>query len=252
MDSTVPTPAIDQLSTIEFKIGIRGFNVSDVDNYLDEVAHDVEALRKGHSEQIAQLTQQLQRAAARIKQLESGAAPAPTAPSPSTPTPAVTVASSPNAADGVENATSLIAMAQEFVEKTKSTAVSESQQLLAKAKEEARRLLEEAKSRALDEVTQLEGRRKRLEEEITQLDRYVTTERERFRSLAGTLVEWFDSSFSLRQTSAPAPVATPPTVPAATPTPAPVAPSTPTPTVPPTTGGVTTIGQALNFGDENE
>ena len=252
MDSTVPTPAIDQLSTIEFKIGLRGFNVSDVDTYLDEVAHDVDALRKGHSDQLAQLTQQLQRAAARIKQLESGAAPAPSAPAPSTPAPVV--ASTPPTGDGVDGATSLIAMAQEFVEKTKASAIAESQQLLTKAKEESRRLLEEAKSRALDEVTQLEGRRKRLEEEITQLDRYLTAERERFRSMAGTLVEWFDSSFSLRQTSAPAPTPTPPTPPAATTAPSnpstPAA-STPTPPVPPT-GGVTTIGQALNFGDENE
>ena len=249
MDSSVPTPAIDQLSTIEFKIGLRGFNVADVDTYLDEVAHDVEALRKGHSEQMAQLTQQLQRAAARIKQLESGTAPAVTAPAPTTPAPS-SIASTPTSSDGVESATSLIAMAQDFLEKTKATATSESQQLVAKAKEEARRLLEEAKSRALDEVTQLEGRRKRLEEEIAQLDRYVTTERERFRTLAGTLAEWFDSSFSIRQTSAPAPAPTPPTPAASAPTTPP--PSTTPPSSPPTTGGVTTIGQALNFGDENE
>lgn len=251
MESTVPTPAIDQLKTIEFKVGLRGFAVAEVDDFLDQVAAEVDILRDHYREQHAQLNQQLRRASERIKQLEeqSGtSAPSPAAPAaPSiSAAPAPAPAPTPTATThGVDQAASLLAMTQEFIDKAKSTASAEAAALVARAKEEARAHLEESKSRALDEVTQLEGKKRRLTEDIATLDRFINAERERFRTILGEVGTWIETKFAVRESSAPtAPSA--PVVRASEPEP------TPRPNAGATPGEVTTIGQALNLSDNDE
>lgn len=257
MESTVPTPALEQLKTIEFKVGLRGFAVAEVDDFLDQVAAEVEILREHYREQHSQLNQQLRRAAERIKQLEGQggtAAPAVSSPAPSAaPALSPTVAPTTTAAQGVDQAASLLAMTQEFIDKAKAAASAEATALVARAKEEARAHLEEAKSRALDEVTQLEGKKRRLTEDIATLDQFISAERDRFRTLLGEVGHWMETKFAVRQSSTPAaPTAAPaPSAPVAqTPTPEPT--PAPRPTTPPSTGEVTTIGQALNLLDDND
>jgi len=247
MESTVPTPAIDQLKTIEFKVGLRGFAVAEVDDFLDQVAAEVEMLREQHS----QFNQQLRRAAERIKQLEGqgSSAPAVAAPAPAPAAPAVAPAPSTTAAQGVDQAASLLAMTQEFIDKAKATAAAEASSLVARAKEEARAHLEEAKSRALDEVTQLEGKKRRLTEDIATLDQFISSERERFSAFLSRVGNWMETEFAVRQSSAP-PAPRTPAAPVSTPEPAPT--PAPRPTTPPASGEVTTIGQALNLLDDNE
>ena len=246
MESTVPTPAIDQLKTIEFKVGLRGFAVAEVDDFLDQVAAEVDMLREQHS----QLNQQLRRAAERIKQLEAGGGSAPAVSAPAPAAPAVTSAPTTTAAQGVDQAASLLAMTQEFIDKAKATASAEASSLVARAKEEARAHLEEAKSRALDEVTQLEGKKRRLTEDIATLDQFISSERERFRVLLGEVGHWMETKFAVRQSSTPpAPATTStPAAPVSAPEPAPA----PRPTTPPASGEVTTIGQALNLLEDND
>jgi len=249
MDSTVLTPAIDQLKTIEFKVGLRGFAVAEVDDFLDQVAVEVEMLREHYREQHNQLNQQLRRASERIKQLEGegGGAPSIAAPAPA-PAPSAPVAASSSTPQGVDQAASLLAMTQEFIDKAKATASAEASAMVARAKEEARAYLDEAKSRALDEVTQLEGKKRRLTEDIATLDQFISNERERFRTLLGEVGHWMETKFAVRQSSTPdtstAPTPAPTSAPEATTvshSPAPVA-----------TGEVTTIGQALNLSDDND
>ena len=137
----------------------------------------------------------------------------------------------------------MIAMAEEFVSKAKEEAVAKATALTTAAQEQARVILQEAKSNALDEVTQLEGRKARLTEEVTTLARFVASERARLKSLLGEFGSWLDSSLAIRESSAPETPAT------AAATPAPAAPITqaPAPTTPSEPNRVTTIGEATQF-----
>src|ERR1700733_10618854 len=100
MDSSpAPSSILDTLRTVEFRLGLKGYNVDEVDEYLDRAAQEAEALQ----ETMRQLNERLRQAGDRIGQLERevrggasavasapAAAPAP----PATPAPAAPPASS--------------------------------------------------------------------------------------------------------------------------------------------------------------
>ena len=246
MDSSLSTPSLDTLRTVDFPNAFRGYNVDEVDNFLDKAAEELDALK----DQYRQAQAQLRWASDRIKQLEAESKndtaqtpkvspPAPAATPAPTPAPAP-VASAPMATQQVSE---MIAMAEEFVSKAKEEAVTKATALTTAAQEQARVILQEAKSNALDEVTQLEGRKARLTEEVTTLARFVASERARLKSLWGDFGSWLDSSLAIRESSAPETPAT------AAATPAPAAPITqaPAPTTPSEPNRVTTIGEATQF-----
>ena len=246
MDSSLSTPSLDTLRTVDFPNAFRGYNVDEVDNFLDKAAEELDALK----DQYRQAQAQLRWASDRIKQLEAESKndtaqtpkvspPAPAATPAPTPAPAP-VASAPMATQQVSE---MIAMAEEFVSKAKEEAVAKATALTTAAQEQARVILQEAKSNALDEVTQLEGRKARLTEEVTTLARFVASERARLKSLLGEFGTWLDSSLAIRESSAPETPAT------AAATPAPAAPITqaPAPTTPSEPNRVTTIGEATQF-----
>ena len=246
MDSSLSTPSLDTLRTVDFPNAFRGYNVDEVDNFLDKAAEELDALK----DQYRQAQAQLRWASDRIKQLEAESKndtaqtpkvspPAPAATPAPTPAPAP-VASAPMATQQVSE---MIAMAEEFVSKAKEEAVTKATALTTAAQEQARVILQEAKSNALDEVTQLEGRKARLTEEVTTLARFVASERARLKSLLGEFGSWLDSSLAIRESSAPETPAT------AAATPAPAAPITqaPAPTTPSEPNRVTTIGEATQF-----
>ena len=246
MDSSLSTPSLDTLRTVDFPNAFRGYNVDEVDNFLDKAAEELDALK----DQYRQAQAQLRWASDRIKQLEAESKndtaqtpkvspPAPAATPAPTPAPAP-VASAPMATQQVSE---MIAMAEEFVSKAKEEAVTKATALTTAAQEQARVILQEAKSNALDEVTQLEGRKARLTEEVTTLARFVASERARLKSLLGEFGTWLDSSLAIRESSAPETPAT------AAATPAPAAPITqaPAPTTPSEPNRVTTIGEATQF-----
>ena len=246
MDSSLSTPSLDTLRTVDFPNAFRGYNVDEVDNFLDKAAEELDALK----DQYRQAQAQLRWASDRIKQLEAESKndtaqtpkvspPAPAATPAPTPAPAP-VASAPMATQQVSE---MIAMAEEFVSKAKEEAVTKATALTTAAQEQARVILQEAKSNALDEVTQLEGRKARLTEEVTTLARFVASERARLKSLLGEFGSWLDSSLAIRESSAPETPA------AAAATPAPAAPiaQAPAPTTPSEPNRVTTIGEATQF-----
>jgi DivIVA domain-containing protein len=247
MDSSISTPSLDALRTIDFQNGFRGYNIEEVDSFLDKAAEELDALR----DQYRQMQNQLRLAADRIKQLESTSRAdgtiAPAAPA-QAPTPAVAPASAAASAAASQEVTSMIAMAQEFVSTAKREATEKASALTHQAQEQARRILDEAKSNALDEVTQLEGRKARLAEEVTTLARFVTAERNRLKSSLGEMSQWLDNSLAVRETSAPAPVIA---TASAAPTAAPVAPA-PAPTTPSEPNRITTIGEVSQFKLDND
>ena len=69
MDSGKPSgqgSSLDSLRTVEFRQTLRGYHIDDVDEYLERVAVDAEALQ----EQVRQAGERLRQAAERIAQLE--------------------------------------------------------------------------------------------------------------------------------------------------------------------------------------
>ena len=88
MDSTDSAySALEAIDTVAFKIGVRGYNVDEVDDFLEKLSGEVHQLK----ELVSQQRQQLRQAGERINQLDtrsSGDAPAP-ASAPATITPSV-------------------------------------------------------------------------------------------------------------------------------------------------------------------
>ena len=67
MDSSPTASSIlDTLRTVEFRLGLKGYNVDEVDEYLDRAAQEAEALQ----ENVRQLNERLRQAGDRIVQLE--------------------------------------------------------------------------------------------------------------------------------------------------------------------------------------
>jgi DivIVA domain-containing protein len=256
MESTdTPRSALDEIKTVAFKQGIRGYVVDEVDEFLDRAAAEVDQIR----EQMHQLRQQLRQASERIRQLESGApAPAPV-PAPA-PAPAPVVAPTPVAAPvaaatapstlGAEQVTAMIAMAQQFIEQAQQEAETKAREMTVAAQERAREIVAEARSRAEDEVTRLNGLKQRLSEDVATLTRQLDAERTRVTTVLSELSAWIESSLHVGA-GRPAPAASP--APAAPPAPAPqstaptaVADTAPRPVAPPPAPQAT-IGQVLNF-----
>src|SRR3974390_2312497 len=77
MDSAPPPPAIlETLRTVEFRLGLKGYNVDEVDEYLEKAAVEAEALH----EQFRQANERLRQATERISQLEAERRSSPAAP----------------------------------------------------------------------------------------------------------------------------------------------------------------------------
>src|SRR5579875_3107961 len=71
MDSSQPGGAysnLESLRTVEFRQTLRGYHIDDVDEYLERVAVEAEALQ----EQLRQASERLRQASDRISQLEHG------------------------------------------------------------------------------------------------------------------------------------------------------------------------------------
>ena len=65
-NSQAPASILDTLRTVEFRLGLKGYNVDEVDEYLDKAAQEAEGLQ----EHVRQLNERLRQASERIAQLE--------------------------------------------------------------------------------------------------------------------------------------------------------------------------------------
>jgi DivIVA domain-containing protein len=198
MDSTDSSPsALDAIDTVAFKIGVRGYNVDEVDDFLERLSVEVHQLK----ELVQQQRQQLRQAGERISQLdvrpsaESPLAPAP-APAPAAVARHITVS-------GAEQVTAMIAMAQQFIEKAQQEAETKAREMTAGAQERAREIVAEARSRAEDEVNRLNGLKQRLSEDVETLTRQLDTERKRLGSALAEFSRWIDSSLQVGGARAP-------------------------------------------------
>ena len=249
MDSSPTASSIlDTLRTVEFRLGIKGYNVDEVDEYLDRAAQEAEALQ----ENLRQLNDRLRQAGDRIVALEKevresvdaapAAAPAP-APAPA-PEPAPVAATAPvpvpTASTAVEQAPSdetlqrTLLLAQKFVDQLKRESESEAAATVAQAEAKARATVAEAEQNAKtleyesqrqvrEEVARLEATRNDLATDVESMARHLESERNRLREALSEILSWVDENVqptnSLvggRPKAAPSPKPAPPAAIAAT------------------------------------
>jgi DivIVA domain-containing protein len=212
--SSTPSSILDTLRTVEFRLGIKGYNVDEVDEYLDRAAQEAEALQ----ENLRQLNERLRQAGDRIVELEkevrdgvtqAAAAPAPTvsaAPAP-TPAPAPPVA----AAVAAENTPSdetlqrTLLLAQKFVDQVKRESEAEAAATLAQAEATARATVADAHQTAKtleyesqrqvrEEVARLEATRTELATDVESMARHLESERNRLRDALSEILSWVDEN----------------------------------------------------------
>ena len=160
----------------EFKIKMRGYDPSEVDEFLDEICDEMVALQ----EEIATLNQRLSQSA-QANAYAPAAMPvsAPVVPAPApvpVPAPAPVAVKkeepAPQREEASQSAQKLLARAQKLYDET-----------LADAKQEAQDILDEAKQKAAEQIGSLEDQRNSLLKEVDELKAAAKDYRERFQRL---------------------------------------------------------------------
>jgi DivIVA domain-containing protein len=175
--------SLDSLRTVEFRQTLRGYHIDDVDEYLERVAVEAEALQ----EQLRQSTERLRQAAERIAGLEQQVQNGSQA------QPAVTD-------DSLQRT---LILAQRFVDQTHAEAEAQARHLVSEAEERsqatvrqaedrARQMTEEAERNLREEVGRLEGIRNQLATDVETIARHLDSERTRLRSALTEMVTWVD------------------------------------------------------------
>ena len=186
--SSGQTSSLDSLRTVEFRQTLRGYHIDDVDEYLERVAVEAEALQ----EQFRQSNDRLKQAADRIAQLEQMVQHL------QTEQPA---AAAPAASDDSLQRTLLLA--QKFVDQTQADAEAEARAKVAEAEGHARTLLRDAEERARsltedterrlrEEIARLEAIRAQLAGDVETIARHMENERNRLRGALGEMLAWVD------------------------------------------------------------
>jgi cell division initiation protein len=215
MDSSPTASSIlDTLRTVEFRLGIKGYNVDEVDEYLDRAAQEAEALQ----ENLRQLNDRLRQAGDRIVALEkevrdsvaeAAAHPVPApAPAPAT---AVAPVPAPSPSTAVEQAPSdetlqrTLLLAQKFVDQLKRESEAEAAATVAQAEAKARATVAEAEQAAKtleyesqrqvrEEVARLEANRNELATDVESMARHLESERNRLREALTEILSWVDEN----------------------------------------------------------
>jgi DivIVA domain-containing protein len=238
MDSTDNAhSAIDAIDTVAFKVGLKGYNVDEVDEFLERLSLEVRQLKDLAHQQ----RQQLRQAAERISQLDAHPTPAPAMAPPAAPAPAIRT----GGAAGAEQVTSMIALAQRFIDQAQQEAEAKAREFTAAAQDRAREI-----------VNRLNGLKQRLSEDVETLGHQLQAERARIAQVLAEFTQWVQNSLQSSGPKSAASTSSTPSTSPATPPPATPPPATPPPAarpsqVPPPapapTASQPTIGQVLKF-----
>jgi DivIVA domain-containing protein len=188
MDTTTTQSALDALRTAEFRLSLRGYDVDEVDDFLERAAVEADQLREQVRTSSAQATQ----AAERVRHLETTERPPGVAPAAPPAADAATKAAAAAATTGT--VTKMIEMAERFVEQTRLDAESEAARIVADAQDRARQLATDAQQRLADEVARLEGLRQRLGEDVEKMSTQLESERMRLSGSLHDLLGWIDKN----------------------------------------------------------
>ncbi len=221
MDNSQPPASIlETLRTVEFRLGLKGYNVDEVDEYLDKAAQEAEGLQ----DHVRQLNERLRQASERIAQLERDKRAAPAA-ADSEEGVAAAAAAAEAAALSDETLQRTLLLAQKFVDQTKRESEAEAATVIAQAEETARGAIAAAEATAAqlqaethqklrEEVTRLEATRTELATDVESMARHLESERNRLRGALSEILKWVDenvqpanSLMGVKPKSAPAPSA---------------------------------------------
>lgn len=196
-------PSIDSLRTVEFRTTLRGYHMDDVDEYLERVAVEAEALQehvrlasdrvKHASERATSLEQQLEQARRANQAQQAQHAQ-------STQQGAATTEHAEVTDDALQRT---LLLAQKFVDQTRSEAereanelVSESEararNIVADAEEHVRVMTEDAERSLREEVKRLDSRRAELVADVETIARHLEAERTRIRKALTEMLTWVD------------------------------------------------------------
>jgi cell division initiation protein len=198
MDNSQASASIlDTLRTVEFRLGLKGYNVDEVDEYLDKAAQEAEGLQ----EHVRQLNERLRQASERIAQLEREKRSAPAAAADDGEGAVATDA----AALSDETLQRTLILAQKFVDQTKRESEAEAATIVSQAEEKARTAISEAEAAAAqlqaeshqklrEEVTRLEATRTELATDVETMARHLDSERNRLRGALSEILKWVDEN----------------------------------------------------------
>jgi len=199
-NSQAPSSILDTLRTVEFRLGLKGYNVDEVDEYLDKAAQEAEALQ----EHVRQLNERLRQASERIAQLERDKRAAPVAVESEETAAAAAAAAEANALSD-ETLQRTLLLAQKFVDQTKRESEAEAAAVVAQAEETARAAIAVAEATAAqlqaethqklrDEVARLETTRTELATDVESMARHLESERNRLRGALSEILKWVDEN----------------------------------------------------------
>jgi DivIVA domain-containing protein len=199
-NSQAPTSILDTLRTVEFRLGLKGYNVDEVDEYLDRAAQEAEGLQ----EHVRQLNERLRQASERISQLEreKRAAPAVEASEEVAP---VAAAAATDTALSDETLQRTLLLAQKFVDQTKRESEAEAAAIISQAEETARgsiaaaeataaQMQAESNKKLREEVIRLESTRTELATDVESMARHLESERNRLRGALSDILKWVDEN----------------------------------------------------------
>jgi DivIVA domain-containing protein len=199
-NSQASSSILDTLRTVEFRLGLKGYNVDEVDEYLDKAAQEAEGLH----DHVRQLNERLRQASERIAQLEREKRAAPVA-ADSEEVVAVAAATAEAAALSDETLQRTLLLAQKFVDQTKRESEAEAAAVVAQAEETARaaiaaaeatsaQLQAETHQKLREEVTRLEATRTELATDVESMARHLESERNRLRGALSEILKWVDEN----------------------------------------------------------
>ncbi len=197
---------LDTLRTVEFRLGLKGYNVDEVDEYLEKAAVEAEQVKerlrtaderlRAANERVAQLEVELsQSAGERSVALEPGA--------PGEPAEGLTA----DAAVTADTLQRTLLLAQKFVDQTKRESETEAAQVVSAAEERSRAVIEEAEERAKqlvsdaelrlrDEVARLQESRERLASDVEAMSGHLEDRRTKIRASLTEMLRLVDERMS--------------------------------------------------------
>jgi DivIVA domain-containing protein len=195
-NSQASTSILDTLRTVEFRLGLKGYNVDEVDEYLDKAAQEAEGLH----DHVRQLNDRLRQASERIAQLEREKRSAPAAVDGEEP-----VAPASDVALSDETLQRTLVLAQKFVDQTKRESEAEAAALIAQAEETAQakvataeqtaaQLQAESQKQLREDVVRLEATRTELATDVETMARHLESERNRLRGALSEILKWVDDN----------------------------------------------------------
>jgi hypothetical protein len=183
----LPKSALETLRTVEFRVGLRGYDIDEVDDYLEKVAVEADAVQ----EQLRQTTDRLRQAAERIAQLEAAAKElkAPEAPKVDEAIPPAVAT-----ATGTESVQRTLEMAQRFVDQMKLESEREATKIVSDAESKARDLEIDAKRKYDTDLSRLEGLKSKLTSDVESMARQLEGERTRLRTSLSEMITWIEDN----------------------------------------------------------